>query len=332
MRLIAHRGNTNGPDSKENHPDYLRAALESGFDVEADVQYVESKFFLGHEKPNYEIDKCFLFNKRIWTHAKTVETFFELVKYKDVNVFFHNDDEVVLTSQGFVWSHPKNGVFNSHTVHVCTGYDEKAFLSTFSGLFGLCSDYVEKYRALQSKLGAAEERSGMPFKLLVIDIDGVMTDGTKHYDLNAKVSGKRYSDLDFTAIKRFKAAGVKVCFLSGDENVNVKMAESRKIDFQFARCPSGNIDKSLFLPLLAERYHVAVDDIAYVGDDYYDLTIIENLKFTFCPSTAISCVKERVLKVLPCPGGYGVIASLYDEYRGLLDYSYPFDSLEENPR
>lgn len=37
MRIIAHRGNLNGPTTKENHPDYLLQAIEAGFDAEADI-------------------------------------------------------------------------------------------------------------------------------------------------------------------------------------------------------------------------------------------------------------------------------------------------------
>ncbi len=332
MKLIAHRGNIKGPDKKENHPDFLKSALSQGFDIEVDVTYVNSKYYLGHDKPEYEIDKYFLFDKRVWSHAKNVETYFELLKYKDVNTFFHNDDDVVLTSQGFIWSHPNNKTFNENTVVVWKGYEEEQFKKNRNKLYGICSDYVLKYREFSEQQGENVASSISPFKLLVIDIDGVMTDGTKNYDLEAKISGKRYCDLDFTAIKRFKAAGIKVCFLSGDKNVNEKMAASRKVDFYFARAASGNIDKSLFLPQLAEQYKVAIDEIAYIGDDYYDLSIIENLKYTFCPATAIQCIKDRVMKVLPCPGGHGAIAALYDEFRSVLNYSFPTDSLEENPK
>ena len=68
-------------------------------------------------------------------------------------------------------------------------------------------------------------------KLLILDIDGVMTDGTKLYGLDGLTMGKRYCDRDFTAIKQFKASGVQVCFLSGDDKVNEQMAKTRKTDY-----------------------------------------------------------------------------------------------------
>ena len=83
-----------------------------------------------------------------------------------------------------------------------------------------------------------------PIKLLLLDIDGVMTDGTKLYGLDGLTMGKRYCDRDFTAIKAFKAVGVKVCFLSGDDKGNKAMAENRKIDFYLS---DKNADSSVLL-------------------------------------------------------------------------------------
>ena len=71
--------------------------------------------------------------------------------------------------------------------------------------------------------------------LVILDIDGVMTDGTKVYDESHNVIYKKYCDRDFTAIKRLKDCGVSVCFLSGDKRINEGMAASRNIDFYYSR-------------------------------------------------------------------------------------------------
>ena len=70
----------------------------------------------------------------------------------------------------------------------------------------------------------------MNIELLILDVDGILTDGTKIYNEEHEVLGKRYLCKDFTAIKRFIAAGVKIVMLSGD-NFNRKMANKRNIDF-----------------------------------------------------------------------------------------------------
>ncbi len=53
-------------------------------------------------------------------------------------------------------------------------------------------------------------------RLLILDVDGVLTDGTKVYDKDHNVLSKRFMCKDFSAIKRFIAAGIKVVMISGD--------------------------------------------------------------------------------------------------------------------
>lgn len=161
----------------------------------------------------------------------------------------------------------------------------------------------------------------MNFKLLILDVDGVLTDGTKLYDLNGRVSHKRFNDKDFTAIKRFTCAGVKVVWLSGDDAVNRSVAASRGIPFFNARCTSdGVICKASFVPVFADRFGVPSKDMAYVGDDYFDLDIMLAVRYRYCPQDATADVL-RVCehRVLNRKGGEGVVAALYERYRQAND-------------
>jgi hypothetical protein len=55
MILISHRGNISGPNpERENHPDYILEALQAGYEVEIDVWFVDGKFKLGHDGPQYD--------------------------------------------------------------------------------------------------------------------------------------------------------------------------------------------------------------------------------------------------------------------------------------
>jgi hypothetical protein len=57
MILISHRGNINGKnDVRENSMFYIMEALTMGFDVEIDVWYINNEWFLGHDKPQYQIN------------------------------------------------------------------------------------------------------------------------------------------------------------------------------------------------------------------------------------------------------------------------------------
>ena len=87
MYLISHRGNINSIEKdRENSPDYINEALYNGFDVEVDVRFESGKFFLGHDFNQFEIDKEFLQNDKIWCHAKTNEASLVLIFFQPIQI------------------------------------------------------------------------------------------------------------------------------------------------------------------------------------------------------------------------------------------------------
>ena len=147
-------------------------------------------------------------------------------------------------------------------------------------------------------------------KLLVLDIDGVLTDGKKYYTGEGHVLCKQYNDKDFTAIKRFLATGIEVCFLSGD-NWNKNMADSRNIKFYSGRTVSGNLSKLDILNKIMSDYNVNKNDIIYVGDDIFDIEVLSIVKEGFCPLDSPQDVKN-VSTIINKNGGNGVVSELFD--------------------
>ena len=144
MKLIAHRGNTNGPNpSQENNPEYLLLTLSKGFDCELDVRYINNNFFLGHDTPDYKIDISFLLkNKnRFWIHCKNFEAFNQLIQIKELNIFWHENDQYTLTSHQFIWAHPTSKT-NERCIIVMPEWNN--FL--YDKGYGICTDYVEKIK------------------------------------------------------------------------------------------------------------------------------------------------------------------------------------------
>ena len=162
-------------------------------------------------------------------------------------------------------------------------------------------------------------------KLLILDVDGVLTDGTKFYNEQHEVLGKRYMCKDFTAIKRFIAAGVKVIMLSGD-SFNRHMAEKRNIPFYCSRGSDLSLDKSRFIKLFEEEYSVSKEQMSFVGDDYFDLSMFKALDVCFATNDAPQIIKENSYKVLESNGGEGVIVELYDWF---LNKGWLKDATEE---
>ncbi len=124
MRFIAHRGNTIGPNCLlENSLDYIDLALDQGYDVEVDIWKIGSKFFLGHDMPEYPVDINWIFERdlRLWLHAKNFEALDSLIQKVTPNVFWHEDDCYAMTSKGQLWSFPE--VYDKGVVYAwCSDY------------------------------------------------------------------------------------------------------------------------------------------------------------------------------------------------------------------
>ncbi len=150
MKLIAHRGNTNGRfESYENEPNYIDEAIKKGFDVEVDVWYERDKpniLFLGHDKPLYGVSPTFFKDRitKLWIHCKNIEALeyiqdHEVLKY--THYFWHQKDDVTLTSFNFFWTYP-NKPLTKHSVCVMPElFDQE--VPHF--VHGVCTDFPMKY-------------------------------------------------------------------------------------------------------------------------------------------------------------------------------------------
>ena len=145
MYIISHRGNLNGPnDPRENSPELILEVLAMGFHAEVDVWYKDEKFFLGHDSPDYEIELEFLVNNQLWCHAKNIECLERLLKNKNINCFFHDSDDVTLTSKNYIWTFP-NKLLTESSICVMPEIAEYSD-SDLRICKGICTDYPIEYK------------------------------------------------------------------------------------------------------------------------------------------------------------------------------------------
>jgi len=145
-------------------------------------------------------------------------------------------------------------------------------------------------------------------KLLILDVDGVLSDGKKYYADNGLALYKTFCDKDFTAIKKFKASNCEVVFLSGDARVNKNLAKNRNVDFYYSRGKC----KTEFLEEILKKYNVSINETAFVGDDIFDLPLMRKVRFKYCPNDAVRELKEICI-TLQNNGGNNCINELYDK-------------------
>lgn len=144
-------------------------------------------------------------------------------------------------------------------------------------------------------------------KLLILDVDGILTDGRKYYGIDGMPFAKIFCDKDFTAIKRFRALGINVIFLTGDAKVNEKIGINRNIPVYLSR----GLDKVDFIDQFQSVYNCNTDEMCFVGDDLFDINIMKAVKYSFCTADSPYIVRSCAT-VLPVKGGENVIATLFD--------------------
>jgi hypothetical protein len=137
MKIIAHRGNINGPDPlNENTIDYLKYTYEKGFDVECDIIGHNGKLYFGHDVPQEPVDIDFIYNTGVWCHAKNIEALENLSKL-NVNYFWHEDDAATITSKGYIWCYPGKFIKSKNAVWLDL-FDTE--LLDYTNIYGICTD------------------------------------------------------------------------------------------------------------------------------------------------------------------------------------------------
>ena len=153
MRWILHRGNMKGPGSCENNPVGIQNALNSGYDVEIDLWIRGNEFWLGHDKPEYLIDKSFIKKEGLWIHCKDANTLEQMtLNYKTLRFFYHTEEDYVLTSKCDIWCYVGMPALKNSIIVMPERTPKLYSFTELTDLgCGICSDYIEKDAMLYFK-------------------------------------------------------------------------------------------------------------------------------------------------------------------------------------
>jgi 3-deoxy-D-manno-octulosonate 8-phosphate phosphatase (KDO 8-P phosphatase) len=159
-------------------------------------------------------------------------------------------------------------------------------------------------------------------KLLAMDVDGVLTDGTITICSDGTES-KSFHLLDGHGIKMWQRAGLRTALISGRESeVTKRRADELKIEFLYQPCPQ---KLTCFEKLLSDT-GLEAKNIAYVGDDVIDLPIVRRAGFGVAVANAVDELKNAAHYVTSRTGGKGAVREVI-EY--ILKNTGQWDALME---
>ena len=148
-------------------------------------------------------------------------------------------------------------------------------------------------------------------RIILLDIDGVLTNGKVTVD----ALGNEYKTIDFKdidAVFEFKRLGLKVGLLTGEATpISAYFKDRFQPDFFYSGCK----DKSRALDEILTQTGVSADEVCYVGDGQYDVSIMKRVKFAACPANAILEVRKLANIHLDRHGGDGCVWEMVEWMR-----------------
>lgn len=148
-------------------------------------------------------------------------------------------------------------------------------------------------------------------KLLITDVDGVMTDGGMYFSSTGEEM-KRFSAKDGFAVGICKQNGIEYGIISAGHSPALVQARAKVLNIEHVFVgyrPKLEVLKEWLVTMKLEA-----DQVAYIGDDITDLEIMDFVGYTACPADAIKEVKAVVDVVLEKNGGHGCIREFVEEH------------------
>lgn len=143
----------------------------------------------------------------------------------------------------------------------------------------------------------------MKIKMLVMDVDGTLTDGKIYIGADGEVM-KAFNVKDGYAISHLKDHGIIPVIITGRESEIVKY---RAKELSVTELYQGVKDKLSVLKEVAEKYAISSEEIAYIGDDINDLECMKYCGYSGCPQDAIFLIKQFVSYICNYNGGAGAV-------------------------
>jgi 3-deoxy-D-manno-octulosonate 8-phosphate phosphatase (KDO 8-P phosphatase) len=145
-------------------------------------------------------------------------------------------------------------------------------------------------------------------KLLLLDVDGVMTDGRIVYDANG-IETKFFNVKDGHGIKMLQRGGVEVGIISGRKS---QVVDNRAAELGITLVYQMALDKlAPYLEILQLR-GLKDENVAFMGDDIIDIPVMRRVGFSSAPADALEYVLEHAHFVSRNRGGWGAVRELCD--------------------
>src|SRR5574340_447640 len=140
-------------------------------------------------------------------------------------------------------------------------------------------------------------------KLIIFDVDGVMTDGSLYLNDDGQEL-KAFNSLDGHGMKMLRLSGVELAIITGRTS---QLVEYRAVNLGITHLYQGAEDKLNAFAELLKATGLDPTECAYMGDDVVDLPVLRRCGLAICVPAAAALVKQHANYVTELPGGRGAV-------------------------
>ena len=145
-------------------------------------------------------------------------------------------------------------------------------------------------------------------KLVITDVDGVLTDGGMYYSKNGEML-KKFNTRDGMGVQLLHNNKIPVIIITGEKS-EIVLSRAKKLLIKEVFI--GIKKKELLLPKICKKFKIKESNIACIGDDLNDLNILEQVGFSASPKDGMAIIKKKSNYVCKAKGGEGVLREIAD--------------------
>ena len=149
-------------------------------------------------------------------------------------------------------------------------------------------------------------------KLILTDIDGVWTDGGMFYD-NKDMELKKFNTSDSAGVIFCKLLNIQIGIITG-ENTEIVRRRANKLKIELLYM--GVSDKLKTAKIICNNLKIDLCDVAYIGDDINDISLLRSVGISGAPSTSPNYIKDITNIKLTKKGGDGVFREFVEKIIG----------------
>jgi 3-deoxy-D-manno-octulosonate 8-phosphate phosphatase (KDO 8-P phosphatase) len=151
-------------------------------------------------------------------------------------------------------------------------------------------------------------KSAKNIKILLTDVDCVLTDGGMYYTSNGDVMKKFYTR-DGMGVNMLRRKGIPTIIVTKEKTQMVKKwAKKMNIEYLY----DGIQQKETILKIISKKYNVKNSEIGYIGDDINDIELLKMVGFSATPNDGIIEVQKIVHYICKKNGGEGAFREVAD--------------------